>query len=100
MVTRTEDMRVCVDCHGAFNKNEQWFEGERCESCQEKKNKAPSKFDTDNWIRYIQKLQNRDWSYDQLNCPEHSFMILPKSGKYLGIPLWRCLRCDGVVQSI
>jgi len=92
-------LQVCSECHKPFNK-QGLFPSDLCLSCESKKTKEiASKFDSDNWIKFIEKLRDRDWTYDQLNCPRHQYERVPKSGKYLGISLWRCVYCDGVVQS-
>lgn len=93
-----KNQRVCSDCHHVFNDNDNYI-NDWCDNCQKKRDKIPSTFNSENWIRFIKKLQDREWAYDQLKCPQHSFMILPKSGKYLGIPLWRCNKCNAVTQS-
>jgi len=92
-------VQVCSECHRPFNK-EGLFPSNECPKCEAKKAKdIVTKFDSQNWIKFIENLRDRDWTHTQLNCPRHEYNIVPKSGKYLGIALWRCIYCDGVVQS-
>ncbi len=92
-------IQVCSECHKPFNK-EGLFPSNTCSSCESKKSKdSISKFDSQNWIKFIENLRDREWTHSQLACPKHHYEQVPKSGKYLGISLWRCIHCDGVVQS-
>jgi len=91
-------IQVCADCHKPFNK-EGLFPSNLCSKCESKEKQVISNFDSDNWIKFIEKLRDRDWNYAQLHCNKHQFLRVPKSGKYLGISLWKCIYCDGVVQS-
>jgi hypothetical protein len=92
-------IQVCADCHKPFNK-EGLFPSNVCSNCEIKKNKdSISKFDSQNWVKFIENLRDRDWTHYQLSCPKHQYERVPKSGRYLGISLWRCIHCDGVVQS-
>jgi len=90
-------IQVCASCHKPCNKKD-LFE-DLCKRCISKQDQKITKFDSENWVKFIKELRDRDWSYDQVNCEKHQFLRVPKSGKYLGIPLWRCIYCDGVVQS-
>jgi hypothetical protein len=92
-------IQVCSECHKPFNKDGLSVY-DLCDQCDKKKEKdIITKFDSDNWIKFINNLKDRDWNHTQLSCPKHQFERVPKSGKYLGISLWRCIFCDGVVQS-
>lgn len=92
-------IQVCSDCHKPFNV-EGLFVDTLCPRCERKKdNQEVTNFDSDNWIRFVKQLRDRDWTESQLKCSKHTFERVPKSGRYLGIPLWRCIYCDGVVQS-
>jgi len=92
-------IQVCSECHRPFNK-EGLFPSNTCPKCEDKKEKeVVTKFDSQNWVKFIENLRDRDWTHHQLACPKHHYVIVPKSGKYLGIPLWRCIHCEGVVQS-
>jgi hypothetical protein len=92
-------IQVCAECHKPFNVDG-LFATNLCPRCERIKDKdTVTNFDSDNWIRFIKQLRDRDWTPAQLNCPRHTFEKVPKSGRYLGISLWRCLYCDGVVQS-
>ena len=90
-------IQVCAGCHKPSNKDD-LFE-DLCKLCIAKEDKKISKFDSDNWVKFIKQLRDRDWTYDQVHCNKHQFLRVPKSGRYLGISLWRCVYCDGVVQS-
>jgi hypothetical protein len=61
--------------------------------------KKENKFDSQAWLDYITKLRDIEWNYRQLNCKQHFFEKIPKSGKHLGIPLWRCVHCEAVTQT-
>ena len=61
--------------------------------------KKEDKFDSQAWLVYITKLRDQEWNYRQLNCATHYFEKIPKSGKHLGIPLWRCVHCEAVTQT-
>jgi len=92
-------IQVCSDCHKPFN-IEGLFPMNLCPRCDRKKdNQEVTNFDSDNWIRFIKQLRDRDWTPAQLSCSRHNYERVPKSGRYLGISLWRCVYCDGVVQS-
>ena len=58
-----------------------------------------NKFDSEAWLNYIINLRDKEWNYRQLKCSVHSFEKIPSSGKHLGIPLWRCIHCEAVMQS-
>ena len=90
---------VCADCHNVFGKEHDRYKGDCCEKCYSKKEEDFSKFDTKNWENYLKTLKDKEWNYRQLNCSKHSFEKVPKSGRHLGIPLWRCIYCEGVVQA-
>lgn len=93
------NIQVCSECHKPFKKDGLATNNE-CPACEHKKSKnAVTKFDSQNWIKFIEDLRDRDWTHHQLTCPRHQFERVPKSGKYLGISLWRCIFCDGVVQA-
>ncbi len=90
-------IQVCAGCHKPSNKDD-LFE-DLCKLCISKEDKKVSKFDSENWVKYIKQLLDREWTYDQIHCKRHQYLRVPKSGKYLGISLWKCVYCDGVVQS-
>jgi hypothetical protein len=33
------------------------------------------------------------------HCEKHQFVILKGSGKYTGVPIWKCMHCDKKVIS-
>ena len=90
-------IQVCAGCHKPCNKED--LTNYLCKVCVDKADDKVSKFDSENWIKFIKQLRDRDWTYDQLHCSKHQFLRVPKSGRYLGISLWRCVYCDGVVQA-
>jgi len=90
-------IEVCADCHKPCNKDD--LVNHLCKRCISKKEVEVSKFDSENWIKFIKKLRDREWTHAQIHCENHQFLRVPKSGKYLGISLWKCTYCDGVVQS-
>ena len=93
------DIWVCAKCHNVFNGDKDWVEGGYCTPCSEKQNVTPTDSQTKNWISYIKQLRDKEWTHRQLTCPKHSFQKIPKSGMYLGIPLWRCIHCEAVTQA-
>lgn len=95
----TGDIWVCAQCHNVFNGDKEWVEGGYCVPCSKKADAVPTDSQTQNWIRYIKQLRDREWTHRQLTCPTHSFQKVPKSGMYLGIALWRCIHCEAVTQA-
>jgi hypothetical protein len=55
------------------------------------------KFNSQEWLDYINNLKDKEWNYRQTKC-NHAFEKIPKSGRHLGIPLWRCIHCEAVIQ--
>lgn len=92
-------LKICIDCHKPSGEEKLNYAG-RCDHCQRKIDKVPSSFDSDNWVKYLHELKDQEWTYKQSTCTQHYFNKLPRSGRYLGMPLWRCIYCEGVVQSM
>ena len=75
MVTKISDIWVCNDCGDLQGRHDMWFEGGYCEKCNtrhEPKSREPH---------------------------EHLFRIIRKSGAKKGIPMWKCITCNKLVQS-
>lgn len=75
MTTKLSDVWVCSSCRDLQGRHDQWFEGDICEKCNarhEPKSRVPH---------------------------EHLFRIIRKSGSKKGIPMWKCITCNKVVQS-
>lgn len=98
-MSRVNDIWVCAKCHNVFNGDKSWTAGGYCEKCADKMVHEPTQFHSQNWVKYLIQLRDRDWTYEQLNCKAHNFQMIPKSGMHLGIPLWRCIYCEAVTQS-
>jgi hypothetical protein len=96
---KATDMWVCSQCHNVFHGDDHWEAGGCCTSCSKKKDVVPTESKTENWIRYLKELQDREPTYRQRMCPKHSYQKIPKSGLHLGIALWRCIHCEAVVQA-
>ena len=98
-MSKVNDIWVCAHCHNVFNGDKEWREGGYCSSCAKKVQDTPSKFQSENWVKYLSQLRDKEWTHIQLSCKKHSFERVPKSGMHLGISLWRCIHCEGVLQS-
>jgi len=97
---KATEMWVCAQCHNVFNGDDHWEAGGYCTSCSKKKDTIPTESKTENWIRYLKELQDREPTYRQRMCPKHNYQKIPKSGMHLGIALWRCIHCEAVVQAV
>jgi hypothetical protein len=60
--------------------------------------KEGSKFDSSNWIKYLKDSLNKEWLPQQISC-DHVLEKIHRSGANFGIPLWRCIRCEVIIQS-
>ena len=93
------DIWVCAGCHNVFNDDKHWTMGGYCTTCSKKKEEGPTKFHTNNWKKYLEKIKDKEWTHRQQTCTGHNFERVPKSGMHLGISLWRCIHCEAVTQS-
>ncbi|HOK59767.1 MAG TPA: hypothetical protein PK432_02190 [Candidatus Dojkabacteria bacterium] len=96
---KVNDMWVCAHCHNVFNGDDEKEEAGYCSACAKKHENVHTNSQSKNWIKYIKELRDREWNYRQQTCSMHNFQKIPKSGMYLGTPLWRCIYCEAVVQA-
>jgi len=75
MSKKVADVWICNSCNNIRGRHDEWFEGDICGDCSK-----------------------RHEPKDRV-IHEHIFRIIPKSGTKKGIPLWKCITCNKVVQS-